>query len=208
MSASSSSIGRRSARSPTNRSNWSRTSPRRPSSPSRTRDCSTSCVNCSQQQTATADVLKVSQVRPVNLSQCSTPSGERGANLRCQVRHALAHEGDGFRTAFMVLPPAFIEQWRRRAFTAVRSPFPRACDRRDGHSADMRPAPTRGDPPVPVSNWPARGLFFRADVKERRESRRDRIYRKEVPAVHGQSDRSRKELRRPGGHRHREHAPA
>ncbi len=36
-----------------------RTSPRRPSSPSRTRGCSASCANLLQQQTATADVLKV-----------------------------------------------------------------------------------------------------------------------------------------------------
>ena len=44
-SARSPSIGRRSVRSPTSRSSWSRTSPRRPSSPSRTRACSTSCAN-------------------------------------------------------------------------------------------------------------------------------------------------------------------
>ena len=36
-----------------------RISPRRPSSPSRTRGCSTSCGSRLQQQTATADVLKV-----------------------------------------------------------------------------------------------------------------------------------------------------
>ena len=36
-----------------------RISPRRPSSPSRTRGCSTSCAQSLQQQTATADVLKV-----------------------------------------------------------------------------------------------------------------------------------------------------
>ena len=44
-SARSPSIGRRSGHSPTSRSSWSRTSPRRPSSPSRTRACSTSCAN-------------------------------------------------------------------------------------------------------------------------------------------------------------------
>ena len=44
---------------PTSRSRWSRTSPPRPSSPSRTRGCSTNCANRLQQQTATADVLKV-----------------------------------------------------------------------------------------------------------------------------------------------------
>ena len=53
------STARRCAPSPTSRSSWCRTSPRKPSSPSRTRGCSTSCANRLQQQTATADVLKV-----------------------------------------------------------------------------------------------------------------------------------------------------
>ena len=41
------------------RLSWSRVSPTRPSSRSRTRGCSTSCAKSLQQQTATADVLKV-----------------------------------------------------------------------------------------------------------------------------------------------------
>ena len=53
------STARRYCRSPTSRSSWSRISPPRPSSPSRTRGCSTSCAKSLQQQTATADVLKV-----------------------------------------------------------------------------------------------------------------------------------------------------
>ena len=56
---------RRCGHSPTSRLSWLRTSPPRPSSPSRTRGCSTSCASAPtifeslQQQTATADVLKV-----------------------------------------------------------------------------------------------------------------------------------------------------
>ena len=38
---------------------FAQTSPRRPSSPLRTRGCSMNCANCLQQQIATADVLKV-----------------------------------------------------------------------------------------------------------------------------------------------------
>ena len=57
--APSSSTARRCVRSPRNKSNWLRTLPHRPLSPSRTRGCSTSCANSLQQQTATADVLKV-----------------------------------------------------------------------------------------------------------------------------------------------------
>ena len=44
-SARSSSTARRCGPSPTSRSSWCRTSPRRPSSPSRTRGCSTSCAS-------------------------------------------------------------------------------------------------------------------------------------------------------------------
>ena len=57
-------IAKRSNRLPKSRSIWSRTSPLRPSSPSRIRGCSTNCASgrsgqLLQQQTATADVLKV-----------------------------------------------------------------------------------------------------------------------------------------------------
>ena len=50
---------RRFAPSPTSRSSWCRTSPLRPSSPSRTRGCFSELRQSLQQQTATADVLKV-----------------------------------------------------------------------------------------------------------------------------------------------------
>ena len=67
-------IARRCARSPTSRSLWSRTSPPRPSSRSRTRGCSANCANSLQQQTATADVLKV-----ISRSDVRTANGARYA---------------------------------------------------------------------------------------------------------------------------------
>ncbi len=58
-SARSTSFARRWVLSPTSRSSWFRILPSRRSSRSRTRGCSTSCAKSLQQQTATADVLKV-----------------------------------------------------------------------------------------------------------------------------------------------------
>ena len=67
-----------------------RTSPPRPSSPSRTRACSTSCANSLQQQTATAEVLKViSQLARRPGAGVRGHAGERNAHLRGQVRHAV-----------------------------------------------------------------------------------------------------------------------
>ena len=64
-SALSSSIARKSGRSPTSRSRWYRTLPPRRSSPSRTHGCSVSCASAPticeslEQQTATSEVLQV-----------------------------------------------------------------------------------------------------------------------------------------------------
>ena len=101
-SAPSSSIARRFARLPISRSSWCRTSPPRPSSPSR---------NAAAQRTARRIVWSsrprpptccASSVRrPASWSRCSRPCWKMHPHLRGQVRHPVSVEGDAFRSVAM-----------------------------------------------------------------------------------------------------------
>ena len=64
---------RRFGPSPTSRSSWCRTSPPRPSSPSRTRGCSTSCANRCSGRLPPRKCSGSSPLRPVNSRRYSTP---------------------------------------------------------------------------------------------------------------------------------------
>ena len=81
------SIARRSGRSPTSRSSWCRTSPPRPSSPSRTRGCSTNCANHCSSRPPPPTCSRSSAVRRSICRLCSTrwsrrPPGCATANAR------------------------------------------------------------------------------------------------------------------------------
>ena len=96
-------FAKRCVRSATSRSSCCATSPPRPSSPSRTRGCSTRCVRRRlrlQQQTATADVLGVISARRASLSRFSS------RRWRSAVRICEAEFGNMFRYDGEAVHPA------------------------------------------------------------------------------------------------------
>ena len=80
------SIARRSARSPTSRSSWSGISPTRPSSPSRTRACSTSCANRCSSRPPPPTCSRSSAARPSICRPCSIRLSQSAAQL-CEADH-------------------------------------------------------------------------------------------------------------------------
>ena len=133
----SSSAARRFARLPTSRSRWCRTSPRRPSSPSRIRACLTSCAsarpisrNCWKQQTATSEVLRV-------ISELTRRSGAGVCEACCRTPRAICDakfgniyrwDGDALHlVATHNTPPAFAELRSRAPVGPARiAPEPRS----------------------------------------------------------------------------------
>ena len=103
-------------RSPTSRSSWCRTSPPRPSSPSRTRGCSTSCASAPtisakrwSSRPRPSRCSRSSPARPANWSRCSRPCWRtRRASARPSSATCVCCEGDGFRVAALHgAPPAY-----------------------------------------------------------------------------------------------------
>ena len=64
--------GKKSVPSPTSRSSWSRTSPPKPSSPSRTRGCSTNCASRCSSRPPPPTCSRSSAARPSTCRPCST----------------------------------------------------------------------------------------------------------------------------------------
>ena len=96
--------------------------------------------------------------------------------------------------------------------TRTSLPPARSRTRKVVHVADLRddPAYLSGDP-LPVAEVEVAGirtLVVIPMLKENEPVGAISIYRTGGASVHRQADRAGDELRRPGGHRHREHAPA
>ena len=96
---------------PTSRSRWSRTSPLKPSSPSRTRGCSTNCGNRWSSRRRRRRCCKSSQAHPAILSTVFATMLENATRI-CEAKFGALYlsEGDGFRaTAMHNAPPAYEE---------------------------------------------------------------------------------------------------
>jgi two-component system, NtrC family, sensor kinase len=143
-----------------------------------------------QQQTATADVLKVISSSPGTLDPVFSTMLAKATEL-CEASYGTLwlQEGDGYRTAAIYgdLPPAWIEQWRSGVLYRPRRdvPLARAAEERQPiQVADMRADPSylHGDP-LPVSGVEIAGIRTLLVVPMFRESEfvgAIAIYRKEV----------------------------
>ena len=143
-----------------------------------------------QQQTATADVLKVISSSPGTLDPVFTTMLAKASEL-CEASYGTLwlHEGDGFRTVAMYgdLPSEWVDQWRSGALyhPGKDRPLARAAESRQPlQIADMRADPSylQGDP-LPVAAVEIAGIRTLLAVpmfKENELVGAIAIYRKEV----------------------------
>ena len=169
-----------------------------------------------QQQTATAEVLKVITARRRAAAGVRGHAGECGTDLRSQVRQSVAlRRGRRYRRSRCM---ARLPQCRPNVMDSrVFRPEPASVGSIAGRSRSFKQssditdvlADLEDDPLIvarrsSAARAPSRG----ADAQGERADRRDRHLSPRGAAVHRQADRAGHELRQPGGHRHREHPPA
>ena len=212
------------ARSPTSKSSWSATSPSRPSSRSRTRACSTSCVSAPRAhriaRAADRDVGGAAghlAVRPASFSRCLTRCWKTRHGSVTRVWYACSFKRVvhfGTSRCITCRPPLL--NW----FAAIRLVQPppdstlRPCRAQQSSRSCRRlreePAYIRGDEPRWFS-WPTSVVREPSLVCPCLRTVSWLALRHLPPrgaAVHRQADRAGHELCRPGRDRHRKYATA
>ena len=167
-----------------------------------------------EQQTATSEVLEVIS-SPGELEPVFEAMLENATRIcEAKIRHPVRYDDGGFRAVSTLAS-------RRNTRTILkRGPI------RPSPTADLGASPARGRPsrstirrgaaPTPRAIRPRRHrrarrrahAAHRADAQGRRAGRRHRHLSPGGASLHRQADRAGAELRRPGRHRHREHAAA
>ena len=157
-----------------------RISPRRPSSRSRTRGCSTNCASapktCQKRWSSRPRPRRCCRSSPARRATRTRVPGhaaERGAHLRSQFRSLFRFENGAWRAGAMFgVPPPFAEFWNR----GPQRPGPRTAlgrvveTRQSVHIADvtMEPAYVEGEPrssPRSISDAFGRSSMFRCSRK-------------------------------------------
>ena len=197
-----------------------KTSPIRPRSRSRTRGCSTSCASAPtickslEQQTATSEVLRVISSSPGDLEPVFNAMLENAARI-CGAKFGVLSlaDGDAFCTvALHGAPPAYAE-YRRREPLVSRHPehLARVAATKQAAQIDvLLNGLADADPNLRWRSFilpmPARCLASRCSKITNLSASSPSIAG--GPPVHRQADRAGGELRRAGGDRDRERAPA
>ena len=176
---------------PRNRSRSCRISPLKPSSPSRTRGCSTSLRSQLEQQTATSEVLQVISWSPGELERVFTAMLANATRIcEAQFGNFMLREGSTFRAVAWHGEPTYVEKLQREPLITIsddtRAPLARLIETKQPvHVADLRSEPAyKASSFAPlvtlIDSGGARTLLLVPMLKENTLVGAISIYRREV----------------------------